>query len=90
LDLSGLQNGNVINVTYTEVATGTQRKLSIVRVDDPSVLPLSNNATTDPNDQVIGIDFSGGMASVVSQLNAALGINGLSFANPSGSTLRIL
>jgi flagellar hook-associated protein 1 len=90
LDLSGLQNGNVINVTYTEVATGTQRKLSIVRVDDPSVLPLSNNATTDPNDQVIGIDFSGGMASVVSPLNAALGINGLSFANPSGSTLRIL
>ncbi len=90
LDLSGLQNGNVINVTYTEVATGTQRKLSIVRVDDPSVLPLSNDATTDPNDQVIGIDFSGGMGSVVSQLNAALGINGLSFANPSGSTLRIL
>jgi flagellar hook-associated protein 1 FlgK len=90
IDLSGLQNGNIINVTYTDVATNTQHKLSIVRVDDPSVLPLSNNVTNDPNDQVIGINFSGGMASVVSQLNSALGLSGLSFSNPSGSTLRVL
>jgi len=50
---------------------------------------LSNNATTDPNDQVIGINFSGGMASVTSQLNAALGSAGLQFSN-TGSTLRVL
>ena len=50
---------------------------------------MSNNATTDPNDQVIGIDFSGGMASVVAQLNAALGATGLQFSN-AGSTLRVL
>lgn len=90
LDLSGLQNGNVINITYTDVATNTQRKLSIVRVDDPSVLPLPNSATNDPNDQVIGVDFSGGMASVVSQLNGALSLAGLSFSNPGGATLRVL
>jgi flagellar hook-associated protein 1 FlgK len=88
LDLSGLQNGNVIHLTYTDVGN-VQHQLSLVRVDDPSVLPLSNNATTDPNDQVIGIDFSTGMASVTSQLNAALGSAGLQFSN-AGSTLRVL
>lgn len=88
LDLSGLQNGNVIHLSYTD-AGNVQHQLSLVRVDDPSVLPLSNYATTDPNDQVIGIDFSAGMASVTSQLNAALGSAGLQFSN-TGSTLRVL
>ena len=88
LDLSGLQTGNVIHLTYTDVGN-VQHQLSLVRVDDPSVLPLSNNATTDPNDQVIGIDFSAGMASVTSQLNAVLGSAGLQFSN-TGSTLRVL
>jgi flagellar hook-associated protein 1 FlgK len=88
LDLSGLQNGNVIHLTYTD-ASNVQHQLSLLRVDDPSVLPLSNSATTDPNDQVIGIDFSAGMASVTSQLNAALGSAGLQFSN-IGSTLRVL
>jgi len=91
LDLTGLQSGNVIHVTYKDNTTGTTHNLSIVRVDDPSVLPLSNTATLDPNDQVVGVDFSGGMASVVSQLNAALGPTAnLQFSNPSGSTLRVL
>ena len=88
LNLSGLQNGNVIHLTYTDVGN-VQHQLSLVRVDDPSVLPLSNNATTDPNDKVIGIDFSAGMASVTSQLNAVLGSAGLQFSN-TGSTLRVL
>ncbi len=88
LDLSGLQNGNAVHVTYTD-ANNVKHQLSLVRVDDPSVLPLSNSATTDPNDQVIGIDFSGGMASVTSQLNAALGSANLQFSN-TGTTLRVL
>ena len=91
LDLAGLQSGNVIHVTYKDNTTGVTHNLSIVRVDDPSVLPLSNTATLDPNDEVLGIDFAGGMASVVSQLNAALGTSAnLQFSNPSGSTLRVL
>lgn len=88
LDLSGLKSGNVIHLTYTD-ASNVTRQLSLVRVDDPSVLPLSNNATLDPNDQVIGVDFSGGMASVASQLNAVLGPARLQFST-SGSTLRVL
>lgn len=89
LDLAGMQNGNVINLTYTNSITGAQNKVSIVRVDDASVLPLPNSATNDPNDQVIGIDFSGGMASVVSQLNAALGGANIAFSN-TGTTLAVL
>jgi len=86
-----LQAGNVVHVTYKDNTTGATRNLSIVRVDDPSVLPLSNNATLDPSDQVLGVDFSGGIGSVVSQLNAALGSSAsLQFSNPSGSTLRVL
>ncbi|MBR0696234.1 flagellar hook-associated protein FlgK [Bradyrhizobium lablabi] len=91
LDLTGLQNGNVIHVTYKDNTTGATHNLSIVRVDDPSVLPLSNTATVDPNDEVLGVDFSGGMSSVLSQLNGALSSTaGLQFSNPSGSTLRVL
>src|SRR6476620_10645266 len=90
LDLAGLQSGNVIHVTYKDNTTGVTHNLSIVRVDDPSVLPLSNTTTLDPNDEVLGVNFSGGMASVVSQLNAALGSSDLQFSNPSGSTLRVV
>src|SRR5215218_7044683 len=73
IDLTGLQSGNVIHVTYKDNTTNITHNLSIVRVDDPSVLPLGNNATLDPNDEVLGVNFSAGMGSVVSQLNAALG-----------------
>jgi flagellar hook-associated protein 1 FlgK len=73
LDISGMKSGNVIHLTYTDAATNQQRQISLVRVDDPSVLPLSNDVTADPNDQVIGIDFSGSSSSVLDQLNAALG-----------------
>ena len=91
LDLTGLQSGNVIHVTYKDNTTGATHNLSIVRVDDPSVLPLSNTATLDPNDEVLGVNFSAGMGSVISQLNAALGTTAnLQFSNPSGSTLRLL
>ena len=91
VDLTGLQSGNVVHVTYKDNVTGATHNLSIVRVDDPLVLPLGNGATLDPNDEVLGVDFSGGMSSVVAQLNAALGTTAnLQFSNPSGSTLRVL
>jgi flagellar hook-associated protein 1 FlgK len=90
LDLSSAQPGNGINLTYTDTATNTKHQVTILRVDDPAALPLSNTATADPSDQVIGINFSGGMASVVAQLNTALGGAHLQFSNPAGSTLRVV
>jgi flagellar hook-associated protein 1 FlgK len=89
VDTAGLQSGNQISLTYTDNAS-VQHKVSIVRVDDPSVLPLPQSTTADPNDQVVGVDFSGGMASVVAQLNTALGGAGLQFSNPAGTTLQVL
>src|SRR3954452_20932615 len=88
LDVSSVQPGNSINLTYTDTATNTKHQVTILRVDDPAALPLSNTATADPNDQVIGVNFSGGMASITAQLNAALGPLHLQFSNPSGSLLR--
>jgi flagellar hook-associated protein 1 FlgK len=90
IDLSGLLDGNSVRVSYTDNTTGSPRTLTLVRVDDPSALPLANTAKANPNDKVIGLDFSGGMASIVSQISAALGITPLQFSNPAGNVLRIL
>jgi flagellar hook-associated protein 1 len=80
LDVSSMQAGNTINLTYTDTTTNTKRNITIMRVDDPSTLPLSNSVTADPNDTVVGIDFSGASGSVVSQLNAALSSSNLQFS----------
>jgi len=89
LGVSNVLPGNTINLTYTDSATNTKHNVTIVRVDDPTALPLSNTGG-NPNNPTIGINFSGGMASVVSQLNSALGAANLQFSNPSGSTLRVV
>ncbi len=89
IDVGGLLAGNAVHLTYTDTITGQQHRVSIVRVDDPSALPLSNDATVDPNNEVIGVNFSGGLASVAAQLNAKF--NGkVQFSNLGGTTLRIL
>ncbi len=88
-DISGLSNGNTIQLSYTD-GNNVQHDVTIVRVDDPTALPLPNTATANPNDTVIGVDFSGGPAAVAAELNTALGSAGLQFSNPSGSTLEIL
>ena len=89
VDLSNVLPGNSINLTYTDTATNTPHKITIVRVDDPTALPLQNTAAS-PNDKVIGVNFTGGMASIVSQITAAIGNTNLQFSNPAGSTLRVL
>jgi flagellar hook-associated protein 1 FlgK len=88
LDVSNVLPGNTVNLTYTNTATNTQQQVSLVNVTDPSALPLPNAPNANP--KVIGINFSGGMASVVSQLNAALVGSNLIFSNPSGSILQVV
>lgn len=87
LDVSNVLPGNTISLTYTDTATNTQHQVSIVNVTDPAALPLQNLPNANPKQ--IGINFSGGMASIVTQLNVALGSSNLQFANPSGSTLTV-
>ena len=88
-DTTGLLNGNTIRISYTD-GSSVQHNITIVRVDDPSALPLSNSATSDPNDTVIGVDFSGGVTAAAAALNTALGALGLQFSNPSGAILEVV
>jgi flagellar hook-associated protein 1 FlgK len=89
VDTAGLMPGNTIQVAYRDHNTGAVRTVTIMRVDDQAALPLSNDVTADPNDRVIGVDFSQGMASVVEQINAALGSN-MQAVNPGGTMLQFL
>ncbi|MGV3633503.1 MAG: flagellar hook-associated protein FlgK [Pseudorhodoplanes sp.] len=89
IDTAAMLPGNRINLTWTDTTTGQQHRVTIVRVDDPAALPLSNDATAEAGDTVIGVDFSGGLAAVAAELNSRF--NGhVNFSNPSGTTLRIL
>ncbi|TMJ05738.1 MAG: flagellar hook-associated protein FlgK [Alphaproteobacteria bacterium] len=90
VDIGSLLAGNTINLAYTDTATNTQRQVTIVRIDDPGALPLPPGATPNPTDKVIGVDFSGGMAAIIAQINSALGSSGLQFSNTGGTTLRVL
>jgi flagellar hook-associated protein 1 len=87
VNTSNLLAGNTINLSYTNTATNTQQKVSIVNVTDPTALPLKNGANANP--LLVGINFSPPMTSVVSQLNSALGGSGLQFSL-SGSTLSVV
>ena len=71
LDLTGLQSGNRIALTYKDSA-GADHKVTIIRVEDPSVIPLKNEVTGDPNDTVIGVSFYGGVAGAKASLQSAL------------------
>jgi flagellar hook-associated protein 1 FlgK len=90
IDIGSVLEGNTFNVSYTDKLTNTQRQITFVRVDDPSVLPLTDAATANSNDKVVGIDFSGGMASVWSQISNALSTTGIAASNPSGTTLHLV
>ncbi|MBV9954349.1 MAG: flagellar hook-associated protein FlgK [Pseudolabrys sp.] len=89
IDIAGLKAGNTVTVQYLDKLTNTQRSATFVRVDDPSILPLSAAPGNLPG-KVYGIDFSGGMAAAISQINAALATTGMTASNPSGSLLRLL
>ena len=67
VDISGMNNGDTISLSYTDNTTNTQHRMIFKRVD-PSALPLSGTS-------VVGLDFSGGYASVISQIQAALPSN---------------
>ncbi len=86
VDIGGMLPGNSAQITYTDAAN-VQHTVTIVRVDDPAALPLPS--PSNPNQQAIGVNFTGGMGSVVAQLNAALGTQ-LQFSNPSGTRLQVL
>jgi flagellar hook-associated protein 1 len=80
--IGGILAGNTVQVTYTD-SGNTQHTVTIEALGPGGTLPLQTSPS-NPNNQIIGVDFSGGITSVVSQLNAALGAN-LQFSNASGA-----
>jgi flagellar hook-associated protein 1 len=74
--------GNSAQVTYTD-SGNVQHTITIEALGPGGSLPLQTSPS-NPNNQIIGIDFSGGINSVVTQLNAAFGSN-LQFSNVAGS-----
>lgn len=89
IDVGSLSDGNSISLSYTDNVTGTVHRITLMQVSDPGAVPLSDSVTADPDDEVIGLDFSQGMAAVVGFLNSQF--NGrIQFSNLSGTTLRIL
>lgn len=83
VDIGSLQDGDTISLTYTDNTGGGQHTVTFKRVDDTSALPLTNSAA-------IGLDFTGGFASVISQISSALAGTNLTVSSPGGTTLRIL
>lgn len=90
LDVSALQPGNTITLEYTDTG-GTAQTVTLVAVDDASLLPLDDSATSNPNDTVYGIDISSGTpATYITNIIAALGGTGLQVSNNGSDELRIL
>jgi flagellar hook-associated protein 1 FlgK len=87
VDTAGMIAGNSMQLTYTD-SSNVAHTVTIVALGQGGTLPPPNSQS-NPNNQVVGINLSGGMSSVVSQLNAALG-SSLQFSNPSGTTLQVL
>lgn len=86
-DLSNVLPGNSFNVTYTD-SSNVSHTVTVVRVDDPTALPIPNTAS-NPNDKVIGVNFSGGLGSIMAQLNAQIGGTAHLTFSASGSQLRV-
>jgi flagellar hook-associated protein 1 len=87
VDVGSVLPGNSVQLTYTD-SSSIQHTITIVSLGAGGTLP-PQDTPSNPNDQVIGVDFSGGISSVVSQLNGALGAN-LQFSNPSGTLLQVI
>lgn len=82
LDLSGLRAGNGMTVSVID-AGGAKRTLTFVTATSAAGVAAASAAGQT------AIDFSGGLASVATQIGTALG-SGYAVSNPSGSTLRVL
>ncbi|CAN7158738.1 flagellar hook-associated protein FlgK [Bosea sp. LjRoot9] len=88
VDLTGLQAGNTVTLDYQIPPSTKTQRFTFVRVDSAASLPLPASAGGDANNRVVGIDFSGGTASVAAQIQAAVGTNFT--VSGAGSTLTIL
>jgi len=86
IDTTGIQSGNRMALTYTDTS-GAAHKITLIRVDDSSKLPLADSATADPDDKVIGVRFSGGVAAAASDIQTGLNAIGAGVTVSSASNV---
>ena len=84
VDVGSVLPGNTLQLTYTD-SSSIQHTVTLVALGPGGALPA--NTSSSANNRVIGVNFSGGMSSVVTQLNAVLGTS-VQFSNPSGTLLQ--
>jgi len=85
--VGSLLPGNTVQLIYTD-AGNTQHTITIVSLGQGGSLPLQASPS-NPDNQIVGVDFSAGLGAVVTQLNAAFGAN-LQFSSPSSGTLQVV
>src|SRR6202451_4351859 len=85
VDVGGLSAGNSVQLTFTDPGS-VQHTITLVALGAGGSLPLQTSPS-NPHNQIVGVNFAGGMAAGVTQLNAAFGTN-LQFSNPSGTVLQ--
>ncbi|MEM8878597.1 MAG: flagellar hook-associated protein FlgK [Pseudomonadota bacterium] len=88
VDVSGLQDGDSITLTYTDDTTNEQRVVTIVRVDEAGAPALTDAYTARTDDTVISLSFQPDLATAAASLQSALG-PGFN-VDAVGSNLRIL
>ena len=87
VDVGAMLPGNSVQLSYTDSGNVTHN-ITIVLLGQGGTLPLQTSPPNS-NSEIVGVNFSGGMSSVVSQLNSLFGGN-VQFSNPSGTVLQAL
>ena len=87
VDTGTLSAGNSLQLTYTDPGN-VLHTITIEALGAGGSLPLQTDPS-NPKNSIIGVNFAGGMSSVVAQLNTAFGGN-IQFSNPSGTVLQAL
>ncbi len=87
VDTGTLSAGNSLRLTYTDPGN-VLHTITIEALGAGGSLPLQTDPS-NPKNSIIGVNFAGGMSSVVAQLNTAFGGN-IQFSNPSGTVLQAL
>src|SRR6202051_995780 len=85
VDVGSMSAGNSVQLNYTD-SGNVQHTITLVALGPGGSLPLQTSPS-NPHNQIMCVNFAGGMAAAVTQLNAAFGTN-LQFSNPSGTVLQ--
>ncbi|MES2906421.1 MAG: flagellar hook-associated protein FlgK, partial [Pseudomonadota bacterium] len=85
IDLASVQPGDSITLNVT--SGGIPRTVTIVRVDDPSQLPISASDVAGTTGEVYGVDFSN-LGNAATAIQNILG-TGFTVSNPGGTLLNV-